>query len=254
VRLVGQITKVVDSVFDAIHAEITTDDGKPYTFGVLDSRVPPEEWIIGMRVTFEEGVIPGQAKYVKLLDADPAHGKTVVIVAVEGVTYSPRRADGHYLDGVEVAYSYWVADGWRNYSMETIPWTLSGDLLNGVGATGHTDYGRSPNISVHHPVAGLERRAYDTPVMICDGRWHSATAIIGFGQGEQVAPGAEVSVRITLRVTTGRSGNGVLAEASAERNLTIAERSTPRHSSDAASDIRNLDDKSIDDWASTEPS
>jgi hypothetical protein len=251
VRLVGKITNVVDPVFGAIHAEITTEDGRVYTFGLLDSRIPYENWTVGLRVSFDEGAAPGVANYVKLFSVDPAAGRTVVIVAVEEVQYVPcHHPDGGYTDGVEVTYCYWVEDGWRNYSMEMVPVLFSGDLTDDVTREpAHTDFGRSPNVSVLHQATSVVHRASDTPVLQCDGRWHSATAVVPFGLGEPILPGSEVSVRITLRVTTGYSGNGVVQEAVSDKNVIITERVTPPNE---PSDGQHH--SAIDKWASTEPS
>jgi hypothetical protein len=205
-------------------------------------------------VSFEEGPLPGEAKHVKFFSVDPAAGKTVVAVSVDEVKYVPFHYGGDsYADGVEVSYSYWVETGWRNYSMEMVPVGFSGDLLTYTQREpGHTDFGRSPNVSVFHPKSGADNRLDDTPAVICDGRRHSATAVVGFGQDESVRLGAEVSVRIALRVTTGQSGNGIVEEAIAERTLTITERSdTPHHSSHATSDGPYGTDTSTGDRAPT---
>lgn len=252
-RLVGRITNVIDLGADVIRAVAATDDGRTFTFGVLDSQIPPEDWTIDLRVSFEEGPLPGEAKHVKFYSVDPASGKTVVSVAVDGVRYVPFDYGGDtYAHGVEVSYTYWVENGWRNYSMEIVPVGFSGDLFAATQReSGHADFGRSPNVSVFHLKSGAANQVHDTPVIICDGVRHSATAIVRFGPEENVGLGAEVSVRVALRVTTGQSGNGIVQEAIAEQNLTITEKSENPRQSHAISGGPYGNDTATGDWAST---
>lgn len=255
-RLLGEITNIVDLGAGATHAVVTADDGGIYTFGLLDSRIPFEDWKVGLRVSFEEGVTSGEAKYVKMFAGDPARGRSVVAVTIDGIKYVPFHHGGDsYTDGVEVSYSYWVEPGWRNYSMEMVPVILSGDLLSETRRrTGHTDYGRSPHVSVFHPKSAIANRAYDIPDLVCDGMGHSVFAVVGFGAEETVRLGAEVSVRVALRVTTGYSGNGVLKEAVAEEMLTITEKSANAHRSAVTANDPDALGASADFWASTERS
>jgi len=236
VRLVGKIASIAGLGGSTVRAAIATEDGRTFTFGIFDSQIPPEDWTIGLRVSFEEGSTYGEARYVKFFSTHVESGKTVVTVAIDGVKYVPFHYGGDsYADGVEVSYSYWVETDWRNYSMEIVPVGFSGDLLKQAQREpGHTDFGRSPNVSVVHPKSGVNNRVHDTPDLVCDGLRHFATAVVGFGQYEIVRIGAEVSVRITLRVTTGQSGNGLLEEAVAEETLTITEKSDTPHQSQAA--------------------
>jgi hypothetical protein len=249
VRLVGRITNITD-LGGMVGAAIATDDGRTFTFGVLDSQIPPEDWTVGLRVSFEEGATGGEAKYVKFFSAHPEPGKTVVTVGIDGVKYVPFHYGGYsYADGVEVSYSYWVESGWRNYSMEIVPVGFSGDLLTETPREpGHTDFGRSPNVSVVHPKSGVNNRVHDTPDMVCDGMRHSAKAVVGFGQYESVRIGTDVSVKITMRVTTGQSGNGLLEEAVAEETLTITEKSDTPHQSQTTSDAPYGKHRSVGDW------
>jgi hypothetical protein len=236
VRLIGRITNITDTSSGTVCAALATEDGRNFTFGVFDSQIPPEDWTVGLRVSFEEGMTAGEAKYVKFFSVHPQSGKTVATVAIDGVKYVPFHYGGYsYADGVEVSYSYWVESGWRNYSMEIVPAGFSGDLLDAATREpGHQDYGRSPNVSVFHPRSGVNNRVHDIPDLVCDGKQHSAKAVVGFGQYESVRLGAEVSVRVTLRVTAGQAGNGLLEEVTAEETLTITEKSDTPHQSHAA--------------------
>jgi hypothetical protein len=250
VRLVGRITNITDLSSGAVRAAVATEDGRTSTFGVPDSQILPEDWTVGLRVSFEEGVTVGEAKYVKFFSGYPESEKAVATVAIDGVKYVPFHYGGNsYADGVEVSYSYWVESGWRNYSMEIVPVGFSGDLLDGrIREPGHLDYGRSPNVSVFHPRSGVNNRIHDTPNLVCDGGRHSAKAVVGFGQYESVRLGADVSVRVTLRVTAGQSGNGVLKEVIAEETLTITEKSDTPHRSQAVSDDTYGIGLRVGDW------
>ncbi len=249
-RLVGKITNIAGFGSGTVRATIATDDGRAFAFGEFDSQIPPEDWTIGLRVSFEESSMYGEAKYVKFFTTHPESGKAVVTVAVDGVKYVPFHYGGDsYTDGIEVSYSYWVETGWRNYSMEIVPVRFSGDLLKQTQREPeHTDFGRSPNVSVVHPKSGVNNRVHDTPDLVCDGMRHSATAVVGFGQHESVRIGAEVSVRITMRVTTGQSGNGLIEEAVAEETLTVTEKSDVPHHSPAAPGSPYGIDMPVGDW------
>jgi hypothetical protein len=248
--LVGRIKNIIGIGSDTVRAALVTEDGRTFTFGVLDSQIAPDDWTLGLRVSFEEGVTAGDAKYVKFFSVHPESGKTVVTVAIDGVKYVPFHHGGHnYADGVEVSYIYWVESGWRNYSMEIVPVGFSGDLLDGtVREPGHLDYGRSPNVSVFHPRSGANNQVHDTPDLVCDGLRHSARAVVGFGQYESVRLGAEVSVRITLRVTAGQAGNGLLEEVTVEETLTITEKSDTPHQSHATSEGPYGTNLPVGDW------
>jgi hypothetical protein len=133
--------------------------------------------------------------------------------------------------------------------MEIVPVGFSGDLLDGtVREPGHLDYGRSPNVSVFHPRSGANNQVHDTPDLVCDGLRHSARAVVGFGQYESVRLGAEVSVRITLRVTAGQAGNGLLEEVTVEETLTITEKSDTPHQSHVTSEGPYGTNLPVGDW------
>jgi hypothetical protein len=65
---------------------------------------------------------------------------------------------------------------------------------------------------------------------------------------ESIRIGAEISIRITLRVTTGQSGNGLLEEAVAEEILTITEKADTPHQLQATPDSPYGRDKPVGDW------
>ncbi len=234
-RLAGKITSI-DLGIGTTHAVLTGDDGKTRKFGVFDASISPNDWKVGLRVTFEEGSKAGEAKHVRLLSTDSGFGKKIATVAIDSAKYIQYYyTEDISRDGVEVAYTYRVEKGWRDIQL---------------------DEGSSPHVSVHHPKSDVINRTADVPEPVCDGATHSAKAIVGFGAGEDVKIGAEVEITVSLTVQPSQPGGGTLEEATATKTLTLTETSTTRHrprattSSDEPSGI----DTSIGEWAKTTPS